>query len=434
MDFVLLILATAILFLRPQDFVPEWTTLPLYLVFLIVAALVASGSIARQLTAGSLQARPITMCVIGLLGAILVSHLSHSLFWEARTYGAEFAKVLLYYLLLVGVVNTAERLRSFLGWLVIFFAVLTALSLLQYHGAITLPQATVLEQTQKIDEETDDVLSVARLCGYGLFNDPNDLCLLLVSGMGIAAYFMTDRRLGWQRLLCLGLIGLFAYGLALTQSRGGFLALLVGLLVLLHARVGVWKAGLAGGIAVPILLFAFAGRQTEISAADDTGQSRVQLWSEALELFKQEPLWGIGQGAFEEHVGLVAHNSFLHSFVELGFFGGALFLGAFFTSLWGLYRVSRASANADPETARLGHYLLAIIAAYAVGLMLLSRAYIAPTYLMLGLAVVYFSVAAPARSLTLPRFDRRYLPRLALVSAAFLLGMHFFVRTTLNRG
>jgi O-antigen ligase len=430
MDFVLLILATAILFLRPQDFVPEWTTLPLYLVFLIVAALVASGSIVRQLAAGALQARPITICVIGLLVAIVVSHLSRSLFWEARTQGAEFAKVLLYYLLLVGVVNTAERLRSFLGWLVIFFAVLATLSLLQYHGAIALPQATLLEQTE-IDEETGDVLSVPRLCGYGLFNDPNDLCLLLVSGMGIAAYFMTDRRLDWQRLACLGLIGLFVYGLALTQSRGGFLALLAGLLVLLYARFGAWKAALVGCLAVPVLLVAFAGRQTEISAADDTGQSRVQLWSEALELFKQEPLWGIGQGAFEEQVGLVAHNSFLHSFVELGFFGGALFLGAFFTSLWGLYRVSRVSANGDPETARLGHYLLAIIAAYAIGLMSLSRAYIAPTYLMLGLVTAYFSLARP---LALPRFDRRYLPRLAFVSAAFLLAMHLFVRTALNRG
>jgi hypothetical protein len=433
MDFVLLILATAILFLRPQDFVPEWTTVPLYLAFLIVAAVVASGSIVRQLTAGALCARPITLCIIGLLVAIVGSHLSRSLFWEARTQGAEFAKVLLYYLLLVGVVNTAERLRLFLGWLAVFFALLTGLSLLQYHGAITLPQATLLEQTQ-IDEETGDVSSVPRLCAYGLFNDPNDLCLLLVSGMGIAAYFMTDRRLGWQRLACLGLIGLFAYGLALTQSRGGFLALLVGLLVLLHARFGVGKAAVVGGLAVPILLLAFAGRQTDISASDDTGQGRVQLWSEALEFFKQEPLWGIGQGAFEEHVGLVAHNSFLHSFVELGFFGGALFLGAFFTSLWGLYRVSRATANADPETVRLGHFLLAIIAAYAFGLMSLSRAYIAPTYLMLGLAVAYFSVAAPARPLALPRFDRRYLPRLAFVSAAFLLAMHFFVRTTLNRG
>jgi hypothetical protein len=430
MDFVLFILVTAILFLRPQDFVPEWTTLPLYLAFLIVAGLVASGSIVRQFSAGSLCARPITVCVIGLLGAIVVSHLSRSLFWEARTQGAEFAKVLLYYLLLVGVVNTAERLRSLLGWLAIFFAVLTALSLLQYHGAIALPQATLLEQTQ-IDEETGDVLSVTRLCGYGLFNDPNDLCLVLVTGMGIAAYFLTDRRLGWHRLVWLGLIGLFAYGLALTQSRGGFLALLVGLLVLLHARFGIWKAALAGGFAVPILLVAFAGRQTDISAADDTGQSRVQLWSEALELFKQEPLLGIGQGAFEEQVGLVAHNSFLHSFVELGFVGGALFLGAFFTAMWGL---RRASASADPESARLGHYLLAIVAAYAIGLMLLSRAYIAPTYLMLGLAVAYFSIAGPGRPLALPRFDRRYLPRLAFVSAAFLLAMHLFVRTTLSRG
>lgn len=432
MDFALLLLATAILFLRPQDFVPEWSTLPLYLAFLLSASLVASGSILRQLSAGSLSARPVTVCVVGVLAAVVVSNVSRLHLWEARTQGIEFAKILLYYLLLVSVVNSTARLRSFLGWLGIFFAVITALSLLQYHGALALPQSTVLEQPQ-VDEETGDISAIPRLCGYGLFNDPNDICLLLVSGMGISLYFLTEPRGGLGRVFWLAVLGLFGYALALTQSRGGFIGLLVGLTILLHARFGVWKAALVVSGAVPLLLLAFAGRQTDISATEDTGQSRVQLWSEALESFKQEPLFGIGPGVFEERVGLVAHNSFLHCFAELGFVGGSFFLGGFVTALCGLYRLSRNS-SADADVRRLGYFLLAMIAAFMAGIMSLSRAYIAPTYLILGLTTACLAIAGPAPPLVLPRFDRRFLPRLAFASLAFLLAMHVFVRTTLGGG
>jgi len=76
-----------------------------------------------------------------------------------------------------------------------------------------------------------------------------------------------------------------------------------------------------------------------------------------------------------------AHNSFLHSFVELGAFGGRCFWARFrFHSVrsaaW------RQHDEAHEDLARFRPYLMAILAGQAAGMMSLSRAYVVPTYLV----------------------------------------------------
>ncbi|OAI48123.1 hypothetical protein AYO44_07995 [Planctomycetaceae bacterium SCGC AG-212-F19] len=434
MDFVLLLLTTAVLLLRPQDFSPETATIPVYLGLLVIAGVVAAGAILAQGSPEALRRRPITVCMFGLFAAILLSHLSQGSLWGARSSGVEFAKVLLLYVLVVAVVNTPARLQRLMTSLAGFALIVATLALLQYHEVITLPQATVLQQ-REYDEETGDESFLPRLCGTGLFNDPNDLCLLLVIGMGVAGHALAQSRGWFTRLPWLGALGVFVYALALTQSRGGFLAFLVGLLLLFHARFGTWKAAAFAGVAVPVLMLLFAGRQTTFTDGTQAGEDRIVLWREALTVFKEAPLFGIGQGLFEDHAGLVAHNSFVHCYAELGFFGGTLFLGAFLIGLWTLYRLGRPGVVFPaPSLQRLRPYVLAILAAYAMGMMTLSRAYIAPTYLVLGLATAYLSMATRAAPLVLPRFDFALVRRLALASVAFILIIHVFVKVSLSGG
>src|SRR5205823_3488992 len=92
-------------------------------------------------------------------------------------------------------------------------------------------------------------------------------------------------------------------------------------------------------VVLPALFALFAGRQTDLSAAGGTGQARIQLWSEGLALFREAPFFGVGQGSYAEHVDQVAHNSFVECYAELGFFGGTLFLGAFFCAVCVLRRL-----------------------------------------------------------------------------------------------
>jgi len=280
---------------------------------------------------------------------------------------------------------------------------------------------------------------VQRMCGTGIFNDPNDLALALVWGMPLCVFWLTDPARRHSRPFWVAALLLCGYALMLTHSRGGFLALLAGLAILLHVRFGGRQTILAGLLVFPLLLVAFAGRMTSISASAGTGQSRIQLWSDYLHAFQVTPLFGIGMGNYRQVSGHVAHNSFIHSYAELGIGGGTLFLGAFYFALQGLYLLRErknagpeavdlpGSDELDPELRRLHPYVLAMVASYAVGILFLSLSYAVPTYMILGLATVYLRLRAGHGFVSVD-WNRLVLPRLAGVSGVFLVVSYTFVR------
>src|SRR5207253_2129295 len=128
----------------------------------------------------------------------------------------------------------------------------------------------------------------------GIFNDPNDFALVLVAAIPMCFYWLTDPTQKSLRPFWLMLLLMFGYALMLTHSRGGFLALVAGLLTLFHLKFGGKKTILLGLLFLPLLFFVFAGRMTTISAEDGTGQTRIQLWSDGLTIFLHSPLIGIG--------------------------------------------------------------------------------------------------------------------------------------------
>src|SRR5262249_9369945 len=143
------------------------------------------------------------------------------------------------------------------------------------------------------DPDTGDLVDVQRMCGTGIFNDPNDLALVLITALPVCCYWLTDANRKATRPLWLGLILLFGYALVLTQSRGGLLALMAGLCVYLQLRFGGAKMFLAGLIVLPLLLAVFAGRMTTISTTEGTGQTRIQIWADGMLMIQQFPLFGV---------------------------------------------------------------------------------------------------------------------------------------------
>jgi hypothetical protein len=438
-DFLLFLLVNVTLYTRPTEVLPGWQEIELYQYLILLSLLCAIPGILSQLEVKTLFQRPITVCVLGMLLAIPLSWVWNGDLTKAAELGYDFFKIVVYYLVLVAVVHSPGRLRRFMGWVAVLMAVMAILSLLHYYEVIRLTDLKDLEE-KTVSSGTGMEELLVRLRGPGrMFGDPNDACAVFVVGLLLCCYFVTDRGLGMWRWAWLVPLVLCGYAEALTYSRGGSLGLIIGLAVLFQTRYGWRKSLLLLALSLPAVLFVFASRESDSSAAGQgTGQDRIQLWSTALVMFKGAPFFGIGKDQFVVEVGdtgLVAHNSFLHCFAELGLFGGMLFLGMFYLAFLSLYRIGRAGDGAlDPGLKRMQPFLLAMLAAYAACLMSISRSYIVTTYTVLGLMAAYVNVAetGPALSLPLPRFDGRLLPRLAGVSLAFLGGMHVFVRLFLR--
>ena len=432
MAFTLFILLNVTLFVRPAEIVPALLGLPIYNVLISTCLVVSFPAILNQLTGRSLAECPITACVIGLLTAVVLSHLSHFSPGEAYAAGEQFVKVVLYYLLLVSTVNSPAKLRTFQHWLVGLIIVVAGLALLQYYNVVNVPALEVLHEGGEVDEDTGERVVYDRLRSTGIFNDPNDLCLILALAIITCLYFAGNGRLGPLRFLWLVPAGLCGHALTLTQSRGGLLGLLTGLLGLFRARFGWRKTIPLAILVVPALLMLVGGRQANITSSSGTGQDRIKLWNEGLILFRQAPLFGIGYNTYADEVGLVAHNSYIHCYTELGFFGGTLFLSAFYLALTGLRQLGSGRASIpDPELRRFRPYLIAIVSAYCIGMYSLSRAYFQPTYLVLGLVAVYLRLASVKPPLQL---DARLLQRVTLVSVAALALLHVYVRLFVRYG
>ena len=429
MAFRLFLLVNATLFIRPAEVVPALEGLPIYNVLISACLIVAFPGLVARMSMRSLAESPIDACVVGLLAAVLLSNLARLNLAGAEEGGVDFAKVVLYYFLLVGSLDTPAKLRGFLRLLVGSTVVLTALALLQYHGVIDIPALQSVGDDER-DPVTGQHYSVLRLCSTGIYHDPNDLCLILLVGMGISLFELGGRGVGPARFLWIIPFFLFGYALTRTHSRGGFLAMLSSMGVLSVARVGLKKSILLGMIALPIVFVLFAGRQTSISASDDTGQDRIQLWSAGMLLFRQSPLFGIGQNRYAEEVGLVAHNSFVHAFTELGLFGGTLFAGAFYYALATLHGLGPwRSSLADPELGRLRPYLMAMVVAYATCMLMISRNYVVPTYMLLGLVSVHLRLATRGTPLRPMRVGSALAGHFMAISAAFIIVSYAFVRT-----
>ncbi len=118
MDFFLFMLVTAIMFIRPTDFVPGLEGANLYLIAIVPCILLSPHKVIPQLTTAGLRERPVLVFGFGILLISLVSNLLHGQFQVGFDFATEFLKILMFYLLMLGHIDSPARLKFFLGFLV----------------------------------------------------------------------------------------------------------------------------------------------------------------------------------------------------------------------------------------------------------------------------------------------------------------------------
>jgi putative inorganic carbon (hco3(-)) transporter len=423
LGFAIFVVLNFLLFVRPTEVVPGLVGLELYQATIVICLLFSFPVILAELQ--DLRGRAITACVLGFNLFLVLSNVVNLRPGEAFAGGVEFFKVVLYFLLCVGLLTTTDRVRIFLWWLAVFVTICALLTVLEYHGLIQLPNLTKLKDGEFI-----------RLRGSGIFADPNDLCVLMAVGLLLALYWLTEGSSGLlARLFWLASLVLMGYAVSLTQSRGGLLAVLAGLAVLIRARFG-WRWAIFLGLPLLMGLVLFVGgRQTTLSTEQGTGQDRIQLWSEGLQMVRSAPVLGVGFDHYTEEAGLVAHNSYLHAFAEMGLLGGGCFLGAVATALAGLYALCRDFRRVrDDELRRLHPFLMGAVVSYATGMLSLTLITPIPTWTMLALSAVYCRLAQADPPPPAVRIDGRFVQRVLVLSVVYLLCLYVFVRLAVSRG
>ena len=428
--FLLLLGVCAVMILRPAELFPALDVVPIY-ESLIVGALVCGVAGLRQhFQWRNLTQQPAMVCVIGVLIAIAISHLQRFYLGGVKVGSIDFLKVVLLFGLIVSQTDTVSRLKTLLTIIAVTTTIMVAMCVIDFYGIVDFEFITHISDVDGVSDANVQQ-RVSRMRGTGIFQDPNDLSLLIVFSGVIWASILWDRSVGPLRFVSLGPLIMLATGLLCTKSRGGLLAAAGALVAIAVAQYGR-KVAIVLGLLCLCALPLVGLRQSGAGFSEGgTGHERITLWREGLAALRSPALlFGIGQGMYADWAGLVAHNSFVHAYVELGLFGGTLFLGCFFFPALSLYRLRNLRHEFQhPELNRLYPFVVAMLIGWTLGLQSLSRAYVVSTYLMLGTQVAYANLAGahlqPRRLLA--SWDRAHLFRLAACSAVVFLAFNVFV-------
>jgi O-antigen ligase len=242
---------------------------------------------------------------------------------------------------------------------------------------------------------------------------------------------LCDKRLGMARFALAPPLLFLIYALALTQSRGGFLALVAGLGAFFLNRFGSWRAAFAMVVLLPVLMVVFGGRQIDLggSIGSGTGSQRTELWYVGLQWIKWAPVFGMGHAKFVEHEGLVAHSSYVQALAEWGLIGGTMFIGLFYIVLHSVWRLRQVRSEIrSPLLRNMQPYMLGALAAYATSMLTLTRCDCVPTYLVAGMGVSFERLAR--RGTTLAPLEARpaLLMHMALATVGFIVLIYLYIR------
>jgi putative inorganic carbon (hco3(-)) transporter len=319
-----LLMFTALLYFRPQDTFPPLNGMRLAeIAALIGLAGLFFGRLGRGLSVTRLN--PELVGVVAFGSVILL--LAPFSIWMGGTLGTFtdlYVKVMLIFLLMVNTLNSPRRLEQFLWLIVLAMGYIAFRAIFDYARGINL-------------------IENGRVQGAlgGMFRNPNDLALNLVTILPLAVALALRARTSLRRWVALGSGALMIGAVVATHSRSGTvgLAAMVILLAILLIRRRP-RLALAGGLvlalAVPLTPASYWQRVASITDAsqDDTGsrEARRILMREAWAAFLAHPLTGIGAGQFRnynpedrEEAWRETHNVMLQVAAETGVFGLAAF-------------------------------------------------------------------------------------------------------------
>jgi len=204
------------------------------------------------------------------------------------------------------------------------------------------------------------------------------------------------------RLILAALAFLNLYSLMYSQSRGAWLAFLVAFFVVLFktGKFKVLAVVLILSLSAPMVsgLFPVSVQERfnsifveEEDARDKSAQSRFIIWDNAINIYKEHPVLGVGYRVFNklnEYQNKDTHNYYLKLLVEQGPAGVAIFL----VILWRGYRNANAlwRRAQDPVFKALGLGTLAAVVSLAVANLFGDRFthYPLSTYFWVYLALV----------------------------------------------
>jgi O-antigen ligase len=390
-------LFTLLLYLRPQDWIPALSAVPLAKIAAVatpIAYLIAKSNAGHRMEIWTLETK-----MIGIMVALAIIFIPISVSPKNSfdTLMDTFIKVVIILVLMINLVKTRERLYSIWKLVVLCGTALALDAVKRYaKGDLALGGKIAEGVTGRIEGGVG-----------GMFENPNDLATALDMLIPIAVILALNSK-GRARLIYAICAASMAAAVLITFSRAGFLGLSI------SGAVMLWKLShgkrlktiflalvLCCGM-LAVLPGGYGARLATIfnTSADETGSAseRKELLQQVFEQALRHPVVGIGIGnfpivSFNEHV---SHNSYLETAAELGWIGFLAYMTAIIASLRGLKKIERETIKRESEREReiynLSVGIQGAVVAYMVCSFFASIQYLWYVYYAFGYAIALRSI------------------------------------------
>jgi putative inorganic carbon (HCO3(-)) transporter len=413
--YLCLLLYVSAIYIRPGELIGSGPAIPFVEILSFIAVVVAMLAYLRE-TRPWISV-PHDGFILGFWLAIVVSNLAWGWMGGALKGFVEFFKIAFYYFLMRFAVREPRQLRGLLVLLIGLNLFHAAFGILQFHTGRGLGNLELHKD--------------GRIRSLGIFNDPNDLALALVMVVPLLLTGIADREIPRGRRL-LGLTALVPILLAVeyTTSRGALVGLAIIVVIFSLQRFGLVRGAPVACLGLVVLLVTWVpGRALDAEPGegspqllatspddalpgrdplwpeDSSNRGRIEAWSEGLSMLTSHPLFGVGYSRFTDYNELVAHNSFIHTFAELGLLGAFFLVGMVYWYFKGL----RADAG-GASGARWARALTLSGIAFFTMVSFLSRQYDLVFYTLLGLGASHAAIVQgedPDGRLVMTRRDLR---------------------------
>ena len=385
LSFAGILLFTFLVYFRPYELFPSlaWLSKSAFVVALltVVVFIPTQLSLENRITAMPREVK--LMCALLVTGVLSIPLALD----PARAFESfiEYFKVIAIFIVMVNVVRSDKRLHLLI-LLVLFVSCVLSFSALYDYARGNL----ALEGRR-----------IAGLIG-GLFSNPNDLALHLVTMIPLSFAFMLASRGLARKAIYVGCCLLLTAGLVATFSRGGFLGFVcvAGFLVWKLARRNRVLFG-ALALAVVLITIAVAPRayRSRISTTNDASAiARTDDLKRSVMVASRHPLFGVGMDNYIIYSNLskTTHNAYTQVAAEMGIAAFLIYLAFLITPFKRLRLIERD--NADAKRKPRGYYmavgLQASLVAYMVVSFFASVAYLWYVYYLVAYAVTLQRIVA----------------------------------------
>lgn len=410
------------LYIRPQDWLPFLYAWPVDYLVLIPALIF--GFILQASEDKPLVKNPQYGLLFLLLVIIFLSNAVHGNFSFGIDQFIKFFKKMCIFVVALLMVKSTNKLK----WATFFIILLS--SFIAYQSIEQFLSGSSGWANQGFYHNEDGV----RTKWVGLWDGANITALLLNVSVPFALEFVFGPYPLYWRIPNVILGACLIGGIYTTNSRGGFVTLLATLFLypifryrkkVVSIMMGVFLAGL-------IFLCLAPSRSAEISTDEESAHVRTRLWGNAMDMFKENKLLGVGKGKFSENTSrnLIAHSNFMQNLGEIGGIGIFVWIALIYFSFKGLYYANRVK----PPPGREGVVFKSLVRAILISMISFNICTLFITmeidlfYLLLGLCAVAVNIMNRKIQPIELRFELKDVRNILAIIVLLLLFYHYFTR------